>query len=87
MINLLAEKFIADKEKIRKLKEVLNMTAVMQMVWDEASEKARKETIQERDIDHAKNALREGLPIDVVKRITGLTTKQIKELQAELNNN
>jgi hypothetical protein len=81
MINLLAEKFITDGEKIRKLREALNMTQVMQMIWDEA----REETIKERDNFVVKNALEEGLSLEAIKRITGLTTKQIKQIQAEIN--
>jgi predicted transposase/invertase (TIGR01784 family) len=81
MINLLAEKFIGDKEKIRKLREVLNMTAVMEMIREET----REEAIQDNKIEIAKNALAEGLSLDVIKRITGLTAKQIKQIQAELN--
>jgi molybdopterin converting factor small subunit len=74
MINLLVEKFIADEEKIRKLKEVLNMTKVMQMMRDDI--------IQEIVI----NALKKGAEIDFISDITGLETERIQQLQAELNN-
>jgi hypothetical protein len=73
IIDLLAEKFIADKEKLRKFREVLNMTAVMQMIWDEA--------VQDNKIEIAKNALGEGLSVDIIKKITGLTAKELQELQ------
>jgi hypothetical protein len=97
MITLLAEKFIADKERMKKLKEALSMFAVLEMMKEDAREEARKEVkeevkkevkkeaFQERDIDHAKNALKEGLPLDVIRRITGLNTTEIKDLQAALS--
>jgi hypothetical protein len=78
MISILVEKFVTDKEKLNKLKEVLNMTAIAQMIRDDA--------IQERDIEIAKNALKKGADIDFIRDITGLKTKKIKELQAELDN-
>jgi hypothetical protein len=49
------------------------MTAVMQMIWDEA--------VQDNKIEIAKNALGEGLSVDIIKKITGLTAKELQELQ------
>ncbi|MDR0221863.1 MAG: hypothetical protein LBI54_10740 [Lachnospiraceae bacterium] len=78
MISILVEKFVTDKEKLNKLKEVLNMTAIAQMIRDDA--------INDYKIEIAKNALKKGADIDFIRDITGLKTKKIKELQAELNN-
>jgi hypothetical protein len=76
MVLLLAEKFIADKEKLEKLKGVLDMMMVLEMVKEDLREEMNQKIV--------KNALEEGLSLDAIKRITGLTTKEIQELQAEL---
>jgi predicted transposase/invertase (TIGR01784 family) len=86
MITLLAEKFITDKERMEKLKEVLGMFAVLEMIKEEAREEAREEAIQDSKIEIAKNALKEGATVEFIKKITGLKKKTIQQLQAELNN-
>jgi hypothetical protein len=44
-------------------------------------EEGREEGREERDIEVAKNALAEGLPIEVIRKITGLDLKTIKSLR------
>jgi hypothetical protein len=75
MVLLLADKFIADKEKIEKLKEVLDMMMVLEVVREEAA--------KERDIALAKNAIKEGMATELIGKITGLETETIQQLKAE----
>jgi hypothetical protein len=74
MIELLAEKFIIDPERLRKLKELMNMGAITEMIrTDERLEIAR-------------NALKEGSTIEFIQKITGLDESAIRDLQAEIEN-
>jgi predicted transposase/invertase (TIGR01784 family) len=50
----------------------------------EGREEGREEGIQERTLSVAKNALQAGAEIAFVKKITGLSTKTLQQLQAEL---
>jgi predicted transposase YdaD len=74
MLDLLAEKFIRDKEILSRIKEMLNMGAIAEMI--------------KRDdmIDVAKKALIEGASIEFVMKITDLDVETVSQLQDELNN-
>lgn len=74
MLDMLAEKFIKDKEQLAKLKELMNMTAVAEMI---ANDKA---------IEIAKNMLKDNEPIEKIIKYTSLDESTIKHLQTELNN-
>jgi predicted transposase YdaD len=43
-------------------------------------EEGREEGREERDTEIVKNALREGLPVDFIQKITGLSTEAIQGL-------
>ena len=49
----------------------------------EGMEKGRTEGRAEYQLEVARNALAEGLPIDFVQKITGLSNEEIKKLQRE----
>jgi len=66
------------KDEAGQLLEVLKMTDLAEMLVDKV--------ISEREIEIAKNALREGAAIDFVKKITGLDETTIKRLQMEIRN-
>jgi len=72
MISLLAEKFVTDKEILKRLKELINMGVIAEMI--------RKD----EKIETAKNALLKGLPIDMISDITGLDESTIRDLEAEI---
>ena len=72
MLQLLAEKFVADQEILRRLKEMISVGIIAEWIKDDAT----------RDL--AKNALREGLAIEVILKITGLDEPTILELKSEL---
>jgi len=69
---LLADKFIKDKDTLRKLKEMLSMGAIAEMI------------VHDRDIEITKNMLKEGYPIKSIQRIAGLDEETIRKLQAEI---
>jgi predicted transposase/invertase (TIGR01784 family) len=50
---------------------------------DQGMKKGRKEGRKEEKIDVARNALSEGLPVDMIKKITGLDEKAITALKNE----
>ncbi len=77
MLYVFAEKFIADAERLLKVKEKISMMALGQMLVEDGR--------KEEKIEIAKNALQEGSPVDFVAKITGLTIEAIKKLKEELN--
>ena len=74
MLSLLAEKFIKDDERLSKIKEMINMGAIAEMIREDNT------------IEIAKNFLKAGVAVEVVKASTGLDEATIERLQAELEN-
>jgi len=72
MLALLAEKFINDEERLRRLKELINMGVIAEMIRED------------RDIEIAKKAILKGLSIDTISDITGLDESTIQDLQSEM---
>ena len=72
MLKLLAEKFIKDLDLLQKLKELINMGLINQMI------------ARDRDIELAKNLLRENLSVEFVSRVTGLDESTVSDLKIEM---
>ena len=72
MIQLLAEKFVKDIDMLRKLKEMIRMGAIAEMLRDDAM------------IEVAKNMLNDGMGVSAISKYTGLAEQTIRELQKEL---
>ncbi len=64
------------KKIIQSMKEGKTMTYAIERLFDEAEEKGKIET--------AKVALIEGLPIELIKKLTGLEIEKIEELQRQI---
>ena len=75
MLKILAEKFIKDEEILKKLKEMINMGRINEMIRDDA--------IMAHNIEIAKNMLAEGLSVDVISKITKLDESVILSLKVE----
>jgi coenzyme F420-reducing hydrogenase delta subunit len=73
MLKILAEKFIKDLETLRKLKELISMGIINEMIVNDTKK------------DVVLNALKKGLPLDTIADITGLDESVILEIQAESN--
>ena len=71
MLYMLAEKFISNKETLRKVKEMMTMGAIAEMIRDD-----------ER-IAIAKKMLQDGVGISVISKYTGLHESIIREMQAK----
>jgi len=71
MLGLLAEKFIKDPDALKRLKELINMGIIAEMI------------AHDRDIEIAKNMLRDGMGISAISRYTGLDEETIRNLQLE----
>ena len=50
--------------------------------WEEGRKEGREEGWRERKIQIAQTALEEGLPVEVIQKITGLDLDAIKDIQA-----
>jgi len=72
MLQLLADKFVKDKDTLRKLKEMLCMGTIATMI---AEDKA---------VEIAKKLLKRGLSVAVVVEDTGLDEETVIEVKAEL---
>ncbi len=64
-------------DQIRSYEDSLKYYRDLKNSLDTAKEEAR----QERDFEIAKNALKEGLSVEMTQKLTGLTIKQIEELK------
>jgi chemotaxis receptor (MCP) glutamine deamidase CheD len=78
MLGLLAEKFIKNKERLSKLKEMIGMGIIFEMM--------REDAIGDYNVEIAKKLLTRGLSISDVAEDTGLDIFMVQGLQAELNN-
>jgi len=74
MLHLLADKFIKDPDMLVKLKEMINMTRLTEMIR------------QDKTIEIAKKMLIRGTPIEIVMEDTGLDEPIVNKLVEELNN-
>ncbi len=77
MLDMLAEKFIKDDETLAQIKEVLNMSAIAEMI--------REDAVHDRDVTIARNAFKEGATLEFVRKITGLDTNTLKKVYEEVN--
>jgi len=74
MLGMLAEKFITDNQELQRLKEMMNMGVIAEMIRED------------RSVEIARKLLARGLSILNVAEDTGLEESVIRELQAEINN-
>jgi len=49
--------------------------------FEKGIEKGIEKGMEKRNIEIAKTGLKEGLPIEVIMKLTGLTEKEIKEIK------
>lgn len=74
MLWLLAEKFVKDLSELRRLKGLMNMSIIAEMIREDAA--------KERDIEIAKKLLKRGISIHAISEDTGLDESIVRELQA-----
>jgi len=74
MIQLLAEKFIKDPEKLQRLKGLINMSIISDMIREDDR------------IEIAKRFLKRGLSVKAISEDVGLDEAVVLNLQAELEN-
>ena len=84
MLEMLAEKFVKDKEQLQRLKGLMSMGAIAEMIREDAIQEGRLEGKLEGRLEIARNALKEGVAIEFVKKITGLEESTIRDLQSEI---
>ena len=77
MLKRLAEKFIKDADTIQKLRELIGMGLINEMIANDAK------TLEKKDI--AKNLLRKGLSVELISETTGLDEPTVLSLQSELS--
>jgi len=73
MLGLLAEKFIENLETLRRLKEMISMGVIFDMMREDAM------------IDVARKLLKRGISIQAVAEDTGLSESIVRDLKAELD--
>jgi hypothetical protein len=72
MLGLLAEKFITDENELKKLKELISVTALFELIQEDKA------------IEVAKSMLRDNFPINTIIKHTGLPASTIRILQDEI---
>ena len=77
MISLLAEKFISDFASLKKIKELMSVGIIFEMMRDDAKKEGK--------IEVATNMLKRKTPVEVVMEDTGLDESTVIKLQEELN--
>jgi len=80
MLQLLADKFVKEPGTLLKLKELMNMSVIAKMIWQEAIEEGMKEGA----ISIAKKMLKRGAADEIVKEDTGVDDAIISQLKEEL---
>jgi predicted transposase YdaD len=76
MLQLLAEKFVKDSNSLEKLKELLNMGIIGEMIAADAK--------TDKAIEIAKKMLKRGVSVDIVMEDTGLDESTVLEIQEAL---
>ena len=76
MLRLLVEKFVKDPTMLQKLKEMISMDIISEMIRQEAKTEAMTEI--------ARNMLNDGMGTSVIAKYTGLPESTIRELREEL---
>jgi hypothetical protein len=74
MLGLLVEKFVTDVDKLEKLKELLNVGKIFEMMRNDVT------------VEIAKSLLKNGVDINIIIKSTGLSESIIHELQEEIEN-
>ena len=77
MLGLLAEKFVKDPAVLKRLKELMSVGAIFDMV--------REDAMSDKAIEIAKNMLRDGVGISVISKYTGLPESIVRDLKSELD--
>ena len=75
----MTEKFIKDLDILKKLKELISMGIIAEMIRDDA--------VKEDRIEIAKRLLKRGLSVSGIMEDTGLDELTVLNLQAELGTN
>ena len=72
MLGLLAEKFIKNPDELKRLKELMSVGVIAEMIRDDAIKEV------------ARKLLMQGISIEAVSEGTGLSEAIIRSLQADL---
>ena len=73
MLSLLAEKFVKDPAVLKRIKELMSVGVIFDMVREDKA------------IEIAKNMLRDGVGISVISKYTGLPESIVRDLKSELD--
>lgn len=73
-----------DEEVINRLvrRDIMQESVIYRSIQQEAEERTKASDKRE----FASKSLQEGLPVDVISRITGLSIEEVQQLQQQLNN-
>ena len=77
MLGLLAEKFIENPDTLRRLKELISVGVIFDMIREDAR--------NDKAIEIARKLLRRGISVLAVAEDTGLTESTVRDLKADLD--
>jgi len=72
MLGLLVEKFVKDPDELKRLKELMSMGVIAEMIRDDAIK------------DVARKLLMRGISVEAISEDTGLPESVIRDLQTEI---
>ncbi len=80
---------VLKQEVIQRIlrRELMQESVIYQEIIAEGEAKGRAEGSQEKAKQIAKNLLNEGMEIELIARVTGLSVEQVEQLQTEQDNN
>ena len=78
MLQLLAEKFVKDPAMLKRLKEMISVGLIAEMI--------RQDAVRDNSVEIAKNLLRKGSTVEFVSEVTGLDIPTVLTLQSKLDN-
>jgi hypothetical protein len=82
MLGLLAEKFIKDESRLEKIKELIGMYKIFEMLEKDIEDRVTPVVRANEKMLIAKNMLLEGEPFEKVMKYTGLSREEVESLSA-----
>ena len=85
MLKLLADKFVKDPKMMQRLRELINMTAIGEMILRDGIEQGIERGAKDKEMAIATSMLKDGMGISIVAKHTTLSETTIQELKKELD--
>jgi predicted transposase/invertase (TIGR01784 family) len=79
-LDLLAEKFVKDNEKLNEIRRLVTMSKIFGGAYEEGQAEGQVEGRTQERIDMARRMAERGMSVHEISDLTGLTIDQLKEI-------